>query len=189
MEVGEVIVEKTFYKRSAAHAFVEDPSCHPDREAYGAFEEFAEFDEDYRDSDYVESLEGDGRRGPSERCHNRELGIRGENASARYLGRMGFEIIERKWVCPAGEADIIARDGDTLVFIEVKTRSRADKGFPEEAVDSKKRKRYEQIAIWYLKDYGEVDIPVRFDVISMLALGKNRAFMKHYVNAFGVMGH
>lgn len=67
-----------------------------------------------------------------------ELGARGEEAAARFLERKGMEILERNWTCSAGEADIICRDEDTLCFVEVKTRSTVEKGFPAEAVDERK---------------------------------------------------
>lgn len=117
---------------------------------------------------------------------NVELGHRGEVAAARYLEHVGYEILEQNWVCPAGEADIIAMDGDTLVFVEVKTRTTIAKGFPAEAVDAEKRARYETIAAWYLTSFEHLDIHVRFDVIALMVLAEDRAFMKHYVNAFGV---
>lgn len=116
---------------------------------------------------------------------NKTLGRRGEAAAARYLEFVGYEILERNWVCPAGEADIIARQGETLVFVEVKTRTGIQKGFPAEAVTPGKRARYEKIAAWYLCNYGEVNIPIRFDVIALLVLKDDRAMVKHYVNAFG----
>lgn len=120
----------------------------------------------------------------SQGYRNREMGRRGERAAARYLERFGYEILELNWECPAGEADIVARDCDTLVFCEVKTRSGIEKGFPSEAVDAGKRSRYERIAGWYLRDYDFVDIPVRFDVIALMVVREDRAFVKHYVNAF-----
>ena len=116
---------------------------------------------------------------------NKALGRRGEAAAARYLEFVGYEILERNWVCPAGEADIVARQGDTLVLVEVKTRTGIQKGFLAEAVTPRKRARYEKIAAWYLCDYGEVNIPIRFDVIALLVLKDDRAMVKHYVNAFG----
>ena len=116
--------------------------------------------------------------------HNQEVGRRGECAAARFLERRGFDILERNWKCNAGEADIIARDGQALVFVEVKTRTNVDMGFPEEAVDAAKRARYEKIAAYYLKDYPVVDIPVRFDVVALLVVGSDRALVKHHVNAF-----
>lgn len=115
---------------------------------------------------------------------NKDLGRRGEAAAARYLERFGYEILDRNWVCPAGEADIVAFDGDALVFVEVKTRTSFKKGFPAEAVDLEKRTRYEKIAMWYLKQCDFVDVPVRFDVVAIMVVSENRAFIRHYVNAF-----
>lgn len=116
--------------------------------------------------------------------HNRELGKRGEIAAARYLEHMGYDIIEQNWSCPAGEADIIAFDGYDLVFVEVKTRTSFDKGFPSEAVDEKKRRRYERIAGWYLMETDFSEVSVRFDIIALIVVSRDRAFMRHYQNAF-----
>lgn len=113
------------------------------------------------------------------------LGKRGELAAARFLKRRGFEILETNWTCVAGEADIIALEDDVLCFIEVKTRSGVEKGFPSEAVNAKKRQRYERIAACYLTTYEGCDIRVRFDVISILVLNQSRAFLRFHKNAFG----
>lgn len=67
----------------------------------------------------------------------KELGRKGERAAVRFLKNRGFEILETNWVCFAGEADIIALDGSTLCFVEVKTRTGVQKGFPSEAVNAK----------------------------------------------------
>ncbi len=112
------------------------------------------------------------------------LGRRGEDAAQRFLERRGYEVLERNWTCLAGEADIIAEDDDALVFVEVKTRSNCDKGLPEEAVDARKRSRYEKIAAYYLKDHEFTDKAVRFDVISILVVAPERAFLRHHRDAF-----
>ena len=124
---------------------------------------------------------------PRELSHNLDLGRRGEEAAARFLVRRGYEVIERNWTCPAGEADIIAKDDECVVFVEVKTRMDEDQGVPEEAVSAEKRKRYERIAAFFLRDYDEVNIQVRFDVIGILVLTSDRALVRHHINAFGVM--
>lgn len=116
-----------------------------------------------------------------------ELGKRGEEAAACFLERREYEILDRNWKCIAGEADIIALQDDTLCFIEVKTRKDAQKGFPSEAVDTRKRSRYERIAACYLKDHDYADVRVRFDIIAILVLGEDRAFLRHHLNAFGSM--
>lgn len=115
---------------------------------------------------------------------NRELGMRGEEAAARFLVHRGYDILERNWSCPAGEVDIIAKDDASLVFVEVKTRSDTSRGFPSEAVTKAKRERYEKIALAYLPKYDGVDVSVRFDVISIVVIGEGRAMIKHHINAF-----
>ena len=116
-----------------------------------------------------------------------ELGKRGEEAAACFLERREYEILDRNWKCIAGEADIVALQDDTLCFIEVKTRKDAQKGFPSEAVDTRKRSRYERIAACYLKDHDYADVRVRFDIIAILVLGEDRAFRRHHLTAFGSM--
>ena len=118
--------------------------------------------------------------------HNIEIGARGEAAVARYLEMKGYEILERNWSCAAGEADIIAYDEGTIVFVEVKTRTNLDKGLPSEAVTPEKRARYEKIAAWYLSTTDVLDMPLRFDIVALLVVGEDRALLRHYVNAFGV---
>ena len=120
------------------------------------------------------------------RNHNKDLARKGEQAAARYLEWMGYDIEARNWRCKAGEADIVARDEDCIVFVEVKTRSNIDKGFPEEAVTPEKRARYERIAAMFLRKYSCADLAVRFDVIGILDLGEDKMLIKHHVNAFGV---
>lgn len=117
---------------------------------------------------------------------SRMLGMRGEEAACRFLKRRGYIVLERNWVCPAGEADIVAKDEDgVLVFVEVKTRSNLEAGLPAESVTPRKRARYERIAGYFLADYDGEECRVRFDVISLLVLGNGRALVRHYVNAFG----
>lgn len=124
-------------------------------------------------------------RSCSPSCSSKELGRRGERAAAHFLEQRGYEILEMNWTCFAGEADIIARTDETLCFIEVKTRSHLEKGFPAEAVDARKRSKYERIAACYLQLCDFCDIRVRFDVISILVLSEHRAFLRFHINAFG----
>ena len=125
---------------------------------------------------------GNGAKSAGER--NSELGRLGEEAAARFLYRRGYDIVERNWTCAAGEADIIARDGDAVVFVEVKTRSSCDKGVPSEAVDEAKQKRYENIAALFLQTYDVVDVPVRFDVVAIVMIAPDRALIRHHIDAF-----
>jgi len=118
----------------------------------------------------------------------RELGIRGEDAASSYLERIGMTIVERNWRCPAGEVDIVALDGETLVLCEVKTRSTIGKGSPEEAVTPTKQKRIGRIARTYLAYAAVAPCSVRFDVISIMLLGEDRALLRHHRAAFALEG-
>lgn len=115
------------------------------------------------------------------------LNRRARKAAASFLKRRDFEILEHDWFCPAGSVDLVCMDEDTLVFVEVIARSDASKGFPSDKVDQKKRDRYEKIAASYLQQHTLTDTSVRFDVVSILVLGEDRAFLRHHINAFGCM--
>lgn len=109
------------------------------------------------------------------------LGAWGEEAAARYLSRHGWQIVERNLRQRLGELDLIAIDGDTLVFIEVKLRRRADFGSPALAVGWRKQRRICQLALAYL---GERVCPFRFDVIAITAPVGQRPRIEHFPNAF-----
>jgi putative endonuclease len=92
------------------------------------------------------------------------LGARGEQLTAEHLLSIGYTIVERNYRCSFGEIDIVARDGDALVFVEVKTRRGVAFGYPSEAVDARKQRKLIASAYQYLveRDLGEIDC--RFDV-------------------------
>lgn len=107
----------------------------------------------------------------------------GEEEAARYLGRRGLAIRERNWRCRAGEMDLVALDGGTVVFVEVKTRSGSGFGAPAEAVTPAKQRRLRQVAAWYLTEKGLHGAPCRFDVVSVM--GRPGAFaVEHIPDAF-----
>jgi putative endonuclease len=112
---------------------------------------------------------------------NRQLGAWGEAAAARYLQRQGLQIVEQNVRTRYGEIDLIARDGDTLVFIEVKTRRRGEFGSPALAVDWRKRRRLSQLALSYV---GEQPFGIRFDIIAITAAKGERAVLQHFRGAF-----
>ena len=118
--------------------------------------------------------------------HNKTLGSKGEECASKYLSSKGYCIVDRNWKCKLGEIDIVAMDNGTIVFVEVKTRANLEKGLPEDAVGPRKRKKYESLAAIYLQDHDYVDMAVRFDVVGILVISKNRAFIRHHYNAFGV---
>lgn len=111
------------------------------------------------------------------------LAGRGENAAARYLREIGYKIILRNYRSPLGEIDIIARDGDTLVFVEVKTRA-YDDPTPEEQVNEVKQHQITKAARAYLQRYGSSQPPARFDVIAVVWPADREPAIRHIQNAF-----
>jgi putative endonuclease len=111
------------------------------------------------------------------------LGQRGENVAARYLRDQGYKIIERNFRCEVGEVDIIARDGRTLVFVEVKTRA-YDDPTPEDQVNQVKRHQLTKAATFYLTRYGTPQPPARFDVVAIVWPSGRDPQIRHTPNAF-----
>ncbi len=96
------------------------------------------------------------------------LGRKGEDVACSFLKEQGYTVLERNWRCKRGEIDIIALDGDTLVFVEVRSRTQYDFGFPQESVKDLKKRRLLDAAKWYLTVKGLWNRMVRFDVIGIL---------------------
>ena len=113
------------------------------------------------------------------------LGGRGEDIACLFLERKGIKIVERNWKCQAGEADIIVKDGDDLVFVEVKARTTESTVLPEDAITQKKRQRYERIALEYLFSHDLPSTQIRFDVIALVVNDEGKAFLRHHRDAFG----
>lgn len=95
------------------------------------------------------------------------LGSHGEEFGKLFLIKRGYRIIKQNYTTPLGEIDIIARDGDTIVFVEVKTRESGRFGRPFEAVDRRKQRKIANVALLYLKRFREKIPPCRFDVLSI----------------------
>jgi putative endonuclease len=95
------------------------------------------------------------------------LGNHGEDLAAAALKKQGYKILERNYVTPLGEIDLIARQGKTLVIIEVKTRKSTRFGSPQEAVSVAKQTKLRRLADYYMKDKHLIDTPVRFDVVAI----------------------
>lgn len=111
------------------------------------------------------------------------LGDRGENVAARFLRNAGYKILLRNYRCPMGEVDIIARDGKTIVFVEVKTRS-YDDPTPEEQVNNPKQHQITKAAKYYLSRYGTPRPPARFDVVAVVWPKAHEPQIRHTINAF-----
>jgi putative endonuclease len=95
-----------------------------------------------------------------------KLGEKGEGLAVKFLKKMGYTIIKRNYKTPIGEIDIIAKDKDTIVFTEVKTRESSAYGQPFEAVNRFKKRKIANVAHLYLKRFKELP-PCRFDVVSI----------------------
>jgi putative endonuclease len=123
------------------------------------------------------------------RFPEKSLGDRGEDAAAKFLKRQGYYILVRSLDSPLGELDIVAVDGRTVVFVEVKTRRSDDAGRPEEAIDQRKEQRMTQAALGYLKSNRLLNYSSRFDVISITWPADARTpTIEHYKNAFSPVG-
>ncbi len=117
------------------------------------------------------------------------LGDQGESVAATYLEGRGFQILERQLRGRHGELDLVAVDGDTVVFVEVKTRATSVAGDPTEAVTVAKQKRITQSALAYLKRRRWLQRRTRFDVVSILWNGKDgHPEIRHYPAAFEAAG-
>ena len=96
------------------------------------------------------------------------LGKKGEGKALRFLKKKGYRIIEKNYVCKLGEMDIIAKEKDTLVFVEVKTRTTTEFGPPQLAVNSSKQRQLSKVALNYLKEKQLEEVKARFDVVAIL---------------------
>ena len=117
------------------------------------------------------------------------LGAAGEKEAERFLLRHGWVIIERGFSARGGEIDLIAVDGQTVVFVEVKTRSSDRKGHPTEAVTSEKQRHLTRAAYSYLAKKQLADCSFRFDIVSIIWPDQAQApTIEHYPNAFEAVG-
>jgi putative endonuclease len=110
---------------------------------------------------------------------NSALGAYGERVAARHLVEEGLVVLDRNWRCDLGEIDLVLRDGDDLVFCEVKTRSGTAYGHPLAAVDEVKADRLVHLASRWMEDRGVAATRVRFDVVAVLRSARGAATVEH----------
>jgi len=113
------------------------------------------------------------------------LGSDGEALAAEFLRKKGYRIIAKNYKTSIGEIDIVAKDGDTIVFLEVKTRTNESFGYPFEAVNDRKRRKIKNVALLFLKKMKE-EVPARFDVLSISSTADGRQEITHIQDAFEV---
>ena len=115
------------------------------------------------------------------------LGTRGEKLACQFLKRSGYKILYRNFRGrTGGEIDVVCREGDTLVFVEVKTRTREDFGRPFEAIDRDKRKRISKGGLAWLRLLDDPDILFRFDVVEVIIAQEAPPRLELIRNAFAL---
>ncbi len=114
--------------------------------------------------------------------YRRRVGSEGENLASEYLQSLGYEILARNYRACKGEIDIIALQGKTLVFVEVKTRQSGGFGEPEEWVDERKQRQIGKVASLYLHSHRLEEMDCRFDVVAVDWL--TRPVIRHIQDAF-----
>jgi putative endonuclease len=114
------------------------------------------------------------------------LGPQGERMAAEYLQRQGYQILEKNFRVKPGEIDLIARDGDTLCFVEVKARRGEDFGEGSEAIATLKKRKLCQAALMYMTRHKLTDAKARFDIVSIQMKRDGKAELELIKNAFEV---
>lgn len=117
----------------------------------------------------------------------KELGAAGEKLAAEYLcNKEGYQILSRNYRCPVGEIDLICRDGQYLVFVEVRSSSSGTLNMAAESINYRKKRKLKQLAQYYLLRERRNFTPCRFDVVLILLDEKKQAAkeMRHLKNAF-----
>lgn len=110
------------------------------------------------------------------------------DASRKYLEHRGYDILDEGYLAMDGNRiDIVAKDGDAIVFVDVIARESCESSFPREDTSERARETHERAAIMWLAEHADEgpDVQVRFDVVSLLVLGSDRALIRHHINCFG----
>jgi putative endonuclease len=113
-----------------------------------------------------------------------ELGRRGEDEAARHLKGLGYRIVGRRERVLRGDIDIVALDGRTVVFVEVRSKSDTQHGHPAETVGPAKQRRIAELAAAYIRRHKLEDQSVRIDVVAVTFPAAGRPVVEHYQNAF-----
>jgi putative endonuclease len=119
----------------------------------------------------------------------RWFGTRSERAAARFLRRRGYRILARNYTCLLGELDLVALDGDCIVFVEVRSTGGDDPSRPAASVDEVKQRRLTRLALSFLQQRNLLDRPARFDVLALSwPDGRRAPVIVHHVSAFEATG-
>ena len=112
-----------------------------------------------------------------------KLSAWGEEKAAAYLEERGYQILDRNYRCRIGELDLVAREGDYLVIVEVKTRQSLNYGLPCESINATKQRHIRRTAQWYVIDKGFSEPNLRLDVVEILRMN-GTTYVHHIENAF-----
>lgn len=112
-----------------------------------------------------------------------EKGRWAEQVAVDFLDRRGLTVVARNFRCTLGEIDVVARDGKTVVFVEVKFRRDVSRGLPQEAVSASKHRRLTLLAQWYLKKHRLEGQPARFDIVAV-TMEEGEPRIRWIANAF-----
>jgi putative endonuclease len=119
----------------------------------------------------------------------RWFGTRSERAAARFLKGLGYRLLARNFRCPLGELDLIALDGNCVVFVEVRSTGGDDPERPAASVDLPKQRRLTNLALHFLQQHRLLDHPARFDVLALSwPEGERLPAIHHYQSAFEAVG-
>jgi putative endonuclease len=113
----------------------------------------------------------------------KQVGNKGESLAEDYIKRKGYKIIQRNYRCRLGEIDIIAKDGDTIVFIEVRTKQNENFGSPQDSVTSTKINKISKTALSFIQEKNLSGFSYRFDFIA-ITFSQGKPNIEHIENAF-----
>lgn len=117
-------------------------------------------------------------------AESHEFGVRCEAAAARHLAEAGWRIVARNYRFGHGEIDLIARQGDTVLFVEVKGRTGSEHGHPLLAVTRRKQRQIERVARQWITRFGRPGDVYRFDAVAVLPEGRGRIVVEHVPDAW-----
>lgn len=118
---------------------------------------------------------------------NTTFKIRANEVAEKFLYRRGYDILETQWTCEAGTVDVVAREDDALVFVDVRFTDPSDPDFPGTVMTEDERRAREAVAMAYLRESDFVDMRIRFDTLDIKALAPGRAMLRHHINAMSLM--
>jgi putative endonuclease len=117
--------------------------------------------------------------------NRKKLGSKGEKLAAKFLKRKGYRIVHRNYRCRLGEIDIIAKQDDTIIFVEVRTKQTDEFGAPQYSITAAKKGHISKVALWYIKENKLINQSCRFDVVAItFSENSRKPDIEHIENAF-----